>query len=88
MVVRIGETAFDGPRNIIDGGDDWSVVLVACGLWAHIKYVLLPSLMSTPGVIAELEANVFQDEGFRTDLARASCKEPPSSAVGDLATWL
>eukprot|EP00974_Lingulodinium_polyedra_P010177 977538-Lingulodinium_polyedra.AAC.1 len=70
-VVQIGETAFDGRREIIDGGDDWSVVLVACGLWTQIQDVLLPSLMLTPDVIAELEASVLQDEGFRKDLARA-----------------
>eukprot|EP00974_Lingulodinium_polyedra_P041314 3970348-Lingulodinium_polyedra.AAC.1 len=54
----------------------------------QIKYDLLPSLILTPGVVAELDASVLQDEGFRTDPAHASCKEPLSSAVGDLATWL
>eukprot|EP00974_Lingulodinium_polyedra_P059453 5727098-Lingulodinium_polyedra.AAC.1 len=43
--------------------------------------------MLTPDVAAELEASVFQDEGSRKDLARASCKGPLSSAVGDLADW-
>ena len=68
--------------------DEWSVVLVACGLWVTLKENLIPSLLMPESAVQGLDKVLRSEMSFRADLAAVSAKDPPAntSAVGDLAS--
>ena len=73
-----------------DCEDEWSVVLVACGLWVNLREKVVPSLLLSESVIIGLDKELRSYMSFRADLAAVSAKDPPAnvSGVGDLASWL
>lgn len=87
LALEIGGEIFGKTGRRLDS-DEWTTLLVACGFWTTAKETLLPSLMMGPAAVGALDALLRTDENFRKDLAAASAKDPPVSAVGDLAGWL
>ena len=87
LALEIGGEIFGKTQHRLDS-DEWTTLLVACGLWTSARETLLPSLMMGPAAVGALDALLRTHENFRKDLAAASAKDPPVSAVGDLAGWL
>jgi hypothetical protein len=90
LALQIAESIFAKTMKRVDPEDEWTVLLVACGLWTQAKEKLLPSLMLGASTIDDLDSSLCTNESFRKDLAVASAKDPPTtmSAVGDMADWL
>ena len=81
---------FEASNKKLDCEDEWSVILVSCGLWVQVKGKLIPGLLMGSAAVGALDQALQNDPGFRSDLAAASSKEPPvnMSGYGDLAGWL
>ena len=90
IALEVGFVGFEASDNTFGCDDEWSVVLVACGLWVILKEKVIPSLLMSESAIDDLEKVLRSDASFRADLAAVSAKDPPAnmSAVGDLASWL
>ena len=90
LALEIGNTIFEATNNKLDCEDEWSVILVSCGLWVQVKDKLIPSLRMGSAAVSALDQALQNDPGFRSDLAAASSKEPPVNMSGDadLAGWL
>ena len=90
LALEIGNTIFEASNKKLDCEDEWSVILVSCGLWVQVKDKLIPSLLMGSAAVGALDQALQNDPGFRSDLAAASSKEPPvnMSGLGDLAGWL
>ena len=90
IALDIGYASFEANGKKFDGEDEWSVVLVACGLWVNLREKVIPSLMMSESAIKGLDQVLRSDMSFRADLAAVSAKDPPAnmSAVGDFASWL
>ena len=88
IAFEIGYGVFDTHRKTFDSEDEWSVVLVACGLWVTLKENLIPSLLMPESAVQGLDKVLRSEMSFRADLAAVSAKDPPAntSAVGDLAS--
>merc|ERR1712026_402228 len=70
--------------------EEWTTVLVACGVWVNVKEKLIPCLMMSDSAVKGLDKALRSNSAFRADLANASMKDPPSNllAYSDLASWL
>ena len=90
LALEIGNAIFEASNKKLDCEDEWSVILVSCGLWVQVKDKLIPSLLMGSAAVGALDQALQNDPGFRSDLAAASSKEPPvnMSGHGDLAGWL
>ena len=90
LALEIGNAIFEASNKKLDCEDEWSVILVSCGLWVQVKDKLIPSLLMGSAAVGALDQALQKDPGFRSDLAAASSKEPPvnMSGYGDLAGWL
>ena len=90
LALEIGNTIFEASNKKLDCEDEWSVILVSCGLWVQVKDKLIPSLLMGSAAVGALDQALQNDPGFRSDLAAASSKEPPlnTSGYGHLAEWL
>ncbi len=74
----------------MDCEDEWSVVLVSCGLWVQVKDTLIPCLLMVSAAVGALGQALHEDLGARADLSAASSKSTPAnvSSFGGLAGWL
>ena len=63
-------------------GDDWSTVLVACGLWHSIKEHALPSWLLPDEAVTKLSEMFDSRDDFRRALARLSVSEPEPPSIG------
>ena len=90
LALESRNTIFEAINKKLDCEDEWSVILVSCGLWVQVKDTLIPSLLMGSAAVGALDQALQNDPGFRSDLAAASSKEPPvnMSGYGDLAGWL
>ena len=90
LALEIGNAIFEASNKKLDCEDEWSVILVSCGLWVQVKDKLIPSLLMGSAAVGALDQALRNDSAFRSDLAAASSKEPPvnMSGYGDLAGWL
>ena len=90
LALETGNAIFEASNKKLDCEDEWSVILVSCGLWVQVKDKLIPSLLMGSAAVGALDQALQKDPGFRSDLAAASSKEPPvnMSGYGDLAGWL
>ena len=90
LALEVGNALFEASKKKMDYEDDWSIVLVACGLWVQVKEKLLPSLLLSAAALGALDKALQNDPGFRSDLAAVSSREPPLnlSSTSDLAGWL
>ena len=90
LALDLGNTLFEASNQKLECEDEWSVILIACGLWVQVKNKLLPSLLLGSAAVGALDEALQKDHGFRSELAAASWKEPPVnlSSFGDLACWL
>ena len=90
LALEIGNAIFEASNKKLDCEDEWSVILVSCGLWVQVRDKLIPSLLMGSAAVGALDQALQNDPGFRSDLAAASSKEPPvnMSGQGDLAGWL
>ena len=90
IALEIGYAGFETNGKKFDCEDEWSVVLVACGLWVNLREKLIPSLLMSESAIEGLDKVLRSSMSFRADLAAVSARDPPAnmSAVGDLASWL
>ena len=37
LALEIGNAMFEASNRKVDSDDDWSVILVSCGLWVQVK---------------------------------------------------
>ena len=90
LALEIGNAMFEASNKKLDCEDEWSVILVSCGLWVQVKDKLIPSLLMGSAAVGTLDQALQNDRSFRSDLAAASSNEPPvnMSGYGDLAGWL
>ena len=90
IALEIGIAMFEANGKKLDCDGEWSVVLVACGLWVDLKEKAIPSLRLSDSAAGDLGQVLRPGSSFRAGLAGASAKGPPAnvSAVGDLASWL
>ena len=82
LALEIGNAIFEASNKKLDCEDEWSVMLVSCGLWVQVKDKLIPSLLMGSAAVGALDQAVLRDPGFRPDLAAASSKEPPVNMSG------
>ena len=55
IALEIGFAGFEASGKKFDCDDEWSVVLVACGLWVILKEKVIPSLLMSESAIDDLE---------------------------------
>ena len=91
MALQIGRALFEKNKVSVNSDDEWSVMLVACGLWVNFKERLLPSLLLSEEAVGALEATLQESEHFRKDLAAVSALQlVPNNhrpLCQPLATW-
>ena len=70
--------------------DAWDELLVACGLWHHVRENMLPTFWFSATKISALEHDFSSDPGFRAELVTMARKEPPAAVktMSDLTTWV
>jgi hypothetical protein len=67
--------------------EEWSTLLVACGLCTIRKEHILPSWLLSKEMVDKLDVYFDTSTLFRRDVAALSTLDPPS-AIGDLNRWL
>ena len=55
VVLEIGNAIFEASNRKLDCEDEWSVILVSCGLWVQVKDTLIPSLLMGSAAVGALD---------------------------------
>ena len=70
--------------------DAWDELLVACGLWEHVREKMLPTCLFSAEKITALDHEFSSDAVFRAEFVTLARKEPPAAVatMSDLTTWV